>query len=166
MDFRGICLKRDKITFTHGKIVNICTVYELHKIYIKTSPSLINCLFGAVSLTKTADIDKYKYSGYGIGFDRGSVYSVGDGFGRNVIIFGVDMSSSVHVDNKGKDILILGKGPTQGLGEHYLITEKMYSVNPTHHREKYCLSLHYNGANIYLLILQKLLNLKQKILRL
>ena len=38
-------------------------------------------------------------------------------FGKNVIIFGVDMGSSVHVDNKGKDILILGKGPTQGLGE-------------------------------------------------
>ena len=40
-----------------------------------------------------------------------------NGFGRNVIIFGVDMSSSVHVDNKGKEILILGKGPTQGLGD-------------------------------------------------
>ena len=50
-------------------------------------------------------------------------------FGRNVIIFGVDMSSSVRVDNKGRDILILGKGPTKGLGEHSLTAEKMYSVN-------------------------------------
>ena len=60
------------------------------------------------------------------------------------------MSSSVHIDNKGKDILILGKGPTQGLGEHSLTAEKMYSVNFTDHRKKCCLSLHYNGANCYL----------------
>ena len=62
------------------------------------------------------------------------------------------MSSSVHVDNKGKDILILGKGPTQGLGEHSLTAEKMYSVNFTDHRKKCCLSLHYNGANNYLFV--------------
>ena len=59
-----------------------------------------------------------------------------NGFGRNVIIFGVDMSSSVHVDNKGKKILILGKDPTQGLGEHLLITKKMYSVNAINHIKK------------------------------
>ena len=70
---------------------------------------LVNCLFEAVSLTKNADIDKYKYSGYGIEFDKNGVYSVGNWFDRNVIIFGVDISSSVYVDNKGKDILILGK---------------------------------------------------------
>ena len=62
------------------------------------------------------------------------------------------MSSSVHTDNKGKDILILRKGPTQGLGEHSLTAEKIYSVNPTDHRVKYCLSLHYNGANSYLFV--------------
>ena len=70
-------------------------------------------------MTKNADVNKYKYSGYGIGFDRTSSFSFpGGGNGQNVIIFGVDMNSSVHVDTKGKDILILGKGPTQGLGEH------------------------------------------------
>ena len=62
-----------------------------------------NCLFGAVTLTKNADIDKYKYPGYGIGFDRrGSFSFPGGGFGQNVIIFGADMSSSAHIDNKGK----------------------------------------------------------------
>ena len=71
-------------------------------------------------------------------------------FGRNAVIFGVDMNSSVHVHNKGKDILILGKGPTQGLGEHSLTAEKMYSVNFTDNGGKCCLSLHYNGANSYL----------------
>ena len=64
-------------------------------------------------MTKNADTDNSEYSGYGIGFDRRSSLSFpGGGFGQNVIIFGVDMSSSVHVDNKKKDILILGKGPT------------------------------------------------------
>ena len=62
------------------------------------------------------------------------------------------MSSSVHVDNKGKDILILGSGPTQGLGEHSLTAEKMYSINFTVTKKKFCLSLHYNGANSYLLV--------------
>ena len=66
-------------------------------------------MFGAVSITENSDIDKKKHSGYGIGFDRNGVYLLSDGsLGRNVVIFGVDMSSSVHVDNKGKDILILG----------------------------------------------------------
>ena len=138
----------------------------MDKIYVKTNPRLVNCLFGAVSLTKNADIDKYKYSGYGIGFDRDNVCSVGNRFGRNVIIFEVDMSLSAHADNMGKGILILGKGPAQGLGGHSLTAEKMYSVNFADHKEKYCLSLHHNGANSYLLMVQKLLNLKQKILRL
>ena len=132
LEFRGSCLKHDKSTFNHGRIVNIYIVYEINKIYTKIHPTLLNCLFGAVSITKNADIDKNKYSGYGIGFDRTGLYLLPSGrFGRNVIIFGVDMSSSVHVDNKGKNILILGKDPTQGLGEHWLTAEKMYSVNFT-----------------------------------
>ena len=76
-------------------------------------------MFGAVGLNKNADIDKYQHSGYGIRLDRRGAFSFpGDGFGQNVIIFGVDMSSSVHVDNKKKYILILGKGQTQGLEQN------------------------------------------------
>ena len=75
------------------------------------------------------------------------------------------MSSSSHIDNKKKYILILGKGPTQGL-EHTLSTEKLYSINFTKENTKFCLSLHYNGATSNLLMVQKLLNLKQKILKL
>ena len=59
-------------------------------------------------MTKTADIDKYGYSCYGIVFDRRSSYSVpGGGFGQNILMFGVDMSFSANIDNKKKDILIL-----------------------------------------------------------
>ena len=86
-------------------------------------------LFGAVTLTKNADIEKSKYSSYGIGFDRRSSFSFPrGGFGQNIIIFGVDMSSSPHVDNKKKTVL--GKEPTQGL-EHTLTAEKIYSINFT-----------------------------------
>ena len=60
------------------------------------------------------------------------------------------MNSSIHVDNKGKDILILGIGPTQGLGEFSLTAEKMCSINFTVTSVQCCLSLHYNGGNIYL----------------
>ena len=125
VEFNGSCLKQDSVTFNHGKVVNIYIVYEISKsINISDYPTLENCLFGAVSLTKNADIDKYKYSGYGIGFDRhGSFSFPGTGLGRNVIIFGVDMSSSTKIDNRKKDILILDKGPTQEL-EHRLSAEK------------------------------------------
>ena len=61
------------------------------------------------------------------------------------------MSSSIHIDNKGKDILVLGRGPTQGL-ESTLTAEKMYSINFTVTKKKICLSLHYNGANSYLFV--------------
>ena len=67
-------------------------------------------MFGAVSLTKNADIDKYKYSGYVVRFDRHGFFSHSSGrTGRNVIIFGVDISSSTKIDNRKKDISILGK---------------------------------------------------------
>ena len=92
---------------------------------------------GAVTLTKNADIDKYRYSSYSIGFDRRSGFPFpGGGFGQNVLIFGVDMSSSAHIDNKKKDILVLGKGPTQGL-ENTLIAEKNYSFNFTLTKKKF-----------------------------
>ena len=57
-------------------------------------------MFGAVKLTKHIDVDLYKYSEYGIAFDRKGSYSIDDVVGRNLIIFGVDMSSSSHTDNK------------------------------------------------------------------
>ena len=61
------------------------------------------------------------------------------------------MSSPAHIDDKKKDILVLGKGPTQRL-EHTLTAEKMYSINFTVTKKKFCLSLHYNGASSYLFV--------------
>ena len=113
-------------------------------------PDEKNCLFDTINLTKSSHIEKYGYSGYGIGFDRRSSFSIPGGrFGQNMLIFGADMSFSAHIDNKKKDILLLGKGPTQGL-EHTLNAEKMYSINCIVTKKKFYLSLHYNGANSYL----------------
>ena len=64
-------MKQDEVTLNYGKIVNFYIVYEISKsINISDYPTLENCLFGAVSLTKNSDINRYEYSGYGIGFDR------------------------------------------------------------------------------------------------
>ena len=139
--FTVSCLKQTKISYTHGAIVNINIVYD---------HTLKNCLFGVVTLTKNAYIDKYGNSGFGIEFDRKSNFTFpGGGIGQNVLIFGAYMSSPSHIDNTKKDILVLGKGPTQGL-EHTLTAEKRYSINFTVTKNKLCLSLHYNRANSYL----------------
>ena len=76
LKFRGSCLKQPKLQYTHGTIVNIYFVYELGVFGSNDNdPTLKNCLFGAVTLTKNYDIEKYGYSAYGIGFDRRSSFS-------------------------------------------------------------------------------------------
>ena len=110
-------------------------------------------MFRAVSLTKNADIDKYKYSGYGIGFDRHGQFSFGNGHGRKCIIVGADsISSSSHDDNKKDNILVLGKDFVQGINGKTIYAEKLYKINFTKKYKKFCLSLHYNGANSYLFV--------------
>ena len=161
--FNGDCLKEDKIIFNHGKIVNIYIIYKIERsVNISSYPTLENCLFGVVKLTKHVDIDQHKYSGYGIAFDRKIYFSIGDGVGKNVVILGADISSSSHIDNKKKDSLILEKGPTQGL-EHTLTAEKLYSINFTKENTKFCLRLHYNGGNSYLFVnCKQIINFKVK----
>ena len=136
-------LKQSKVSYTHRKVVNIYIVYELAASSSNVNdPTIKNCLFGAVTLTKSADIEKCKHSGYDIGFDRSSSFSFpSDGFGQNVLICGADMSTSRDIDNKKKDILVLGRVPTQGF-ESTLIAQKMYSINFTVTKNKFCLSLH------------------------
>ena len=128
LEFNGSCLNQDKVTYNHGKIVNIYVVYEISKNYsISTYPTLENCLFGAVSLTKNTDIDKYKYSGYGTGFDRHGEFSFSTrGFGRNCIIFGADLSSSSHANKKKNNVLVLGKDFVQGTNDTKIYAKKNY----------------------------------------
>ena len=105
LQFHKGCLKQpNKLINDKGHIVNVYIVYELGASSSNVNdPKTKKCLFNAVILTKNANIDKYRYSGYGIGFDRRSSFSFpGGGFGQNVLIFGVDMSFSAHIDNKKK----------------------------------------------------------------
>ena len=110
---------------------------------LNTDFTLNNGFFRSVKLNKNADLDKYKYSGYAIGFDSRSEFSLTDGsVGKNIIIFGVDISSSVHIDNKNKDILILNDGPKQGLDDTTLTAEAKYPINFTRSGKRFVLSLH------------------------
>ena len=97
--FTGSCLKQSKISYNHGKVANIYIVYELGSSSSHTNdPAFKNCFFGAVTLTKNADIDMYGYSGYGIGFDRRVSFSFPGGrYGQNVLIFGVDVSFTTYI---------------------------------------------------------------------
>ena len=96
LEFKGSSLKLNKSKFSLMEtksilpisVVSICIVYEITEYNpVISYPTLQNCLFGAIILTKNPDIDKYKYSGYGIGFDRKGKFSFGNGFSHNAIIF-------------------------------------------------------------------------------
>ena len=165
VEFIGSCLKQVKATFNHWKIVNVYIIYEISKNFNITSYPTLE-IFVGVSLTKNADIDQYKHFGYGIGFDRHGFFShPNDGTGKYVILFRAGMSSSTEIDNRKKK-LILAKGPTQEL-EHALSAEKMYSINFTEHKKNFvwvCIIMEH--IVIYLLMVQKVANSIQKILRL
>ena len=104
MNFNGHCLLNNNIS-TPKKVINLYISYTLGPQLrnLNTDFTLVHCLFGSVKYTDSA-----------IGFNSRSEFLFTDrSYGKNVIIFGVDVSSSVHVDNNGKDVLILGKGNTR-----------------------------------------------------
>ena len=80
------------------------------------------------------------------------MFSNGSGFGKYVIIFGADRSTLVHNDNKRIDILVFGKGPTDGLDDTMLTTKKEYSIDFTEQQKKFRLSLDYNWLNSYIFV--------------
>ena len=86
-----------------------------------------------------------------MGFDRGRDFSFGNEIGKNCIIFGADLSSSSHANNKKNNLLVLGKDFVPGINGTTIYAEKLYSINFTEKNKTFCLSLHYNEANSYLL---------------
>ena len=90
-------------------------------------------MFGATEAARpnnTKDPDNFIYSGWGIGFDHAGIFTHPEGgIARNVIIFGADMSGSVHASNKTKDFLVLGRGLIQMIEKTTIYAEKMYSPN-------------------------------------
>ena len=109
---------------------------------------------GGAKLARNADPDKYLYSGYGNRFDSRSDFSWTDdgSVGKNFIIFGVDMSLSVHIDNKKERHLNLWLDLTQGWDDTTLTAEAQYSINFSGSNRKFCLSLYYNGSNSILFV--------------
>ena len=104
-------------------------------------------------MTKNADTRKYKYLSHGIGFDSTGTFTHPDvATGKNVIIFGVDMTNSKHANDKTKDLLVLGRGLIQKIHDTTIYAEKMYSSNFNIANKTFCLSLRYSGDDSYLFI--------------
>ena len=146
----------------NNNAINIYCVYKLDPIASSrdTTFTIKNALFGASQITKKADTSKYDYKGYGICFDEGGTFShkiTEDGrvhttVGRNAIIFGVDMSSSIHATNRANHIYVMGEGLIQGIHDTTLYAEKNYWRNFTDPGKKVIISLHYNGGESYLFV--------------
>ena len=147
----------------NNDVINIYCVYEIQTIAPSrdTSFTIQNALFGAMQITKHAtDNSKNNYKGYGICFDERSQFGqtiTEDGRahttnGRNVLIFGVNMSFSVHATNRANNIYVMGDGLTQGIHGTTLYVEKDYWRNFTDPGNKIIISLHYNGDESYFFV--------------
>ena len=154
--FKGGYYKQSKlIKPNNNNVINVYIVYKLDPVSNTRDDTFTvqNALFGGIKLTKNTDTSKYKYEGYGICFDEGGVFSVGNiTDGKNVLIFGVHENSVVHSNNKTNNIFIMGDGFVQGINDTTLYAEKIYSKNFSAVDEKFVLSLHYNGDNSYLFV--------------
>ena len=119
-----------------------------------------NALFGAMQITKNADTSKYNYKGYGIFIDEGGTFghTIKEGNfnhttnARNVLIFGADMSSSVHATNRANHIYVMGEAFVQGINDTTIYAEENFHRNFTDPGKKFVLSLHYNGDESYLFV--------------
>ena len=139
------------------KTVNISIIYDLDT-WPKNPTNNFkfkNCLFGATSVVKNSNKEKWIYSGYGTTSDRTGSWSFNNNFARNIIIFGVDNISSSHADNRKNNFLVLGDGPTFGINGSFGSLGKKFSINFSKANTKFCLSLHYNDDNSYLFVNEK-----------
>ena len=156
---QGSHFQQSNIIITNNSnVINIYIVYELDPISSTrdTTFTIQNTLFGAMEITKNADISKYKYKGYGICFDEGGSFSIGNiNNGSNVLIFGVDESYVIHSNNKANNIYVMGDGIVQGINDTTLYAEKIYCQNFTQPSKKFVLSSHYNGDDSYLFVNNK-----------
>ena len=136
-------------------VTNIYCVYKLDSISSSRDSTFTvqNALFRSIQITKNADTTKYKYEGYGICFDEGDTFNIGNiTNGKNVLIFGVHESSLTHANNKANNIFVMGDGFVQAINDTTLYGEKIYSQNFTQPNKKFALSLHYNNNDSYVFI--------------
>ena len=146
----------------NNNVVNVYIVYKLDTIASSrdTTFTIQNALFGAMQITKNANNSKNNYKGYGICFDERSEFGhtiTEGGFthttdARNALIFGADMSFSVHATNRANNIYVMGTGLTQGIHDTTLYAEKNFYRKFTDFGKKFMLSLHCNGDDSYLFV--------------
>ena len=106
-----------------------------------------NCLLEATIAVK--NINEYN------GYDSADVWSFDNDVARNIIVFGVDISSLSHADNRKNNFLALGEDPNFWIGGSFSSLEKKFSINFSKANTKFCLNLHYNSDNSYLLVNRK-----------
>ena len=164
VDLSGNHFQQNKVIIPNNdNVINIYCVYEIQPISSSrnTSFTIQNALFGAMQITKDAtDNSKNNYKGYGICFDERSQFGhaiTEGGFthttnGRNVFIFGADMSFSVYATNRANNIYLMGEGLTQGIHDTTLYAEKNYYRNFADTGKKFVLSLNCNGDDSYLIV--------------
>ena len=152
--FNGNYMKQRKVGYAHGTVVYIYIVYELKSRTVNNTDFTVqNGLFGVVKITKDVNTSHYEYSDYGICLYGGSDFSFGNIVnGKNVIIFGADMSFSSHSTNKTNEIYVLGKDFFQGINGAAIYAEDIYKHNFTAPDKRFVLSLHYNGDNSCLFV--------------
>ena len=159
----GNHFQQNKVTIpNNNNVINIYCVYKLQPIASSrdTTFTVQNALFGAMQITKNANTSKYDYKGYGICFDERSQFDhtiTESGFAhttnaRKVLIFGADMSSSIHATNRANQIYVMGRGFVQGINDTAIYTEKNVYRNVTDPGKKLVLSLHCNGDESYLFV--------------
>ena len=146
----------------NNNVINFYCVYELQPISSSRDDTctIQNALFGPMQITKNADTSKYYYKGYGICFDEGTQFghTIREGGfdhttnARNVLIFGADMSFSIHATNRANHIYVLGDGFAQGIHGTTIYAEKNFYRNFIDPGKKFALSLHYNVDESYLFV--------------
>ena len=162
----GNHFQQNKVIISNNNdVINIYCVYERDPIASTRDDTFTvqNALFGAMEITKNADTSKYNYKGCSICFDEGGRFShtIREGNfdhttnARNVLIFGANMSFSTHKTNKANNIYVMGELFVQGVNETTLYAEKKFYRNFTDPGKKFLLSLHYNGDNSYLSMVDK-----------
>ena len=128
----GIKFDKDHLTVEQNNYLReISNVYDLDTWprYPSNSFKLKNCLFGATSVAKDSDEEKYIYRGYEITFDIAGSWIFDNDFPKNVIIFGVDNKSSFHAENRKNNFLVLGEGPTLGINGSFGSPEKKFCIS-------------------------------------
>ena len=142
--------------------VSTYTFYRLNPISStrNTDYTIQNALFGSMKITKNTDYSKNNYTGYGLCFNEGGTFTHTIRAGnfdhttaaRNVLIFGVDMSFSVHATNRANNIYVTCEALVQGINDATIYAEKNFYRNFTDPGKKFVLSLHYNADNSYLFV--------------